>query len=135
MDAIASNLSPWNLRTMEENMTEKMIAPCGLDCASCEGYLATQANDMEALQRVVEHWRVEYNHPGMKVEYCICDGCLSTSGRLGGHCAECDIRACAIQRGVANCAHCPEYGCAKISRFIGFAPQARANLEAIRAGL
>ncbi len=116
-------------------MAENMIAYCGLDCAACDGYLATQANDPQALERVAALWRVQHNAPNMTPEYCICDGCHSTTGRLSGHCPECDIRTCAIERSVANCAHCPDYGCARITRFMGFVPQAKATLEAIRANL
>ncbi|MBN1875577.1 MAG: DUF3795 domain-containing protein, partial [Anaerolineae bacterium] len=37
---------------------DKIIAYCGLNCAECPAYLATQANDMEALEHVAEEWRV-----------------------------------------------------------------------------
>jgi len=34
----------------------KLIAVCGLDCAACRGYLATQANDEAAKERVAREW-------------------------------------------------------------------------------
>ena len=39
---------------------ERMIAVCGLDCAKCEAYLATQANDEAAKERVAAKWRAQY---------------------------------------------------------------------------
>lgn len=114
---------------------DKIIAYCGLTCTECDAYLATQANDQAALERVAARWREEYNAPNVTVEYVICDGCLAGDGRLGGHCLECEIRACGVARGVANCAHCDDYGCAKLEGFLGFVPTARATLEAIRQGI
>ncbi|MGD2206413.1 MAG: DUF3795 domain-containing protein, partial [Anaerolineae bacterium] len=63
------------------------------------------------------------------------DGCLGTAGRKCAHCAECEIRACAMALNVANCAHCADYGCEKIEGFFGFVPEARATLDGIRAEL
>jgi hypothetical protein len=65
-----------------------------------------------------------------------CDGCLSTSGRLSGHCYECDIRACGVERGLPNCAHCADFeACEKLERFFQFAPELRPPLEEIRRNL
>ena len=41
----------------------RMIAICGLDCASCDIYKITQANDPEYTARVVEKVRTEYGDP------------------------------------------------------------------------
>ncbi|MCX6027800.1 MAG: hypothetical protein NT169_00680 [Chloroflexi bacterium] len=38
-------------------------------------------------------------------------------------------------RGVANCAHCPDYNCDKLTAFLTQAPAAKANLDAIRVTL
>jgi hypothetical protein len=110
---------------------DKIIAYCGLVCSDCSAYVATQANDQEALERVAAQWREEYNAPGITVESVICDGCLA-GGRKCSHCAECEIRACGVERGVANCAHCADYACEKLEKFFGFVPDARAVLDEIR---
>jgi hypothetical protein len=34
-----------------------------------------------------------------------------------------------------NCAHCPDYACAKLEGVFGFAPEAKAKLEEIRQTL
>jgi hypothetical protein len=108
-----------------------LIAACGLDCAQCEAYIATQADDLLALERIAQRWSKEYNAPGMTADNIQCDGCI-TAGRKGGHCAECQIRLCAVERGLPNCAACPEYACANLAGFLQNVPQARANLEEIR---
>jgi hypothetical protein len=111
-----------------------LIAYCGLDCAACEAYIATQADDLQAQERLLAKWRTEYNAPDMPLAAVVCDGCAST-GRLGGYCAECEVRACAVEKGVATCAHCDEYACSKIQGFIDGAPQVKATLDEIRRGL
>lgn len=108
-----------------------LIAPCGLDCAKCEAYIATQANDQVALVAVAEKWTREYNAPGLTAVNVQCDGCMA-EGRKVGHCYECQIRLCAVDRSVPNCAACPDYGCEKLEGFLQQVPPARANLEALR---
>lgn len=114
----------------------KMIAFCGLDCGGCEAYLATQANDEAAMKAVLEKWRVAFNHPEMTLADVSCDGCSSTTGRLVQYCNQCEIRACAMEKGLANCAYCDAYEtCEKLNGFIANVAVAKENLEAIRAGL
>jgi hypothetical protein len=108
-----------------------MIAACGLDCAQCEAYTATQANDLLTLERVAEKWTREFNAPGLTAENVQCDGCM-TEGRKVGHCAECGMRLCAIERGLPNCAACPDYACEQLIAFFQAVPQAKANLDALR---
>ena len=66
-------------------------------------------------------------------DYVTCDGCTSTTGRLGGYCGLCPIRACSLERKVANCAYCAEYdACDKLAGFFKGAPAAQATLDEIR---
>ena len=112
---------------------EMMIAFCGLDCAGCEAYKATQANDQEAKQAVLEKWRIEFNTPEMTLASVTCDSCTS-SGRLWGYCHDCPVRACAIAKDVMNCAYCDNYeSCETLQTFIADVPDAGKNLAAIRA--
>jgi hypothetical protein len=92
-----------------------MIAFCGLNCAACEAYLATQANDLAAQQRVLAKWR---------------------HGRAGGYCSQCPIRACGVERKVTNCAYCADYStCEKLAGFFTQAPAAKTTLDEIRRTL
>lgn len=108
-----------------------LYAACGLDCSKCDAYVATQANDQAALVQIAAKWRVEYNAPTISAENILCDGCMA-GGRTIGHCAECGIRLCALERGLDNCAACPDYGCETLSAFLQNVPQARDNLEILR---
>lgn len=114
---------------------DKMIAYCGLVCTDCEAYVATQANDLAALERLAKKAREEYGMSDATVEAAMCDGCLSNSDRLCGYCAQCQVRACAMERGMVNCAHCTNYTCETLESFFGLAPDARTTLDGIRAGL
>ena len=109
----------------------KMTAFCGLDCARCEGYLATQADDDGQRAEVAREWSARYG-ADIKPEHINCDGCRS-GGREVYYCADvCEIRKCGVGRGVDNCAGCDEYACEKLEAFFQAAPEARAALDALR---
>lgn len=70
------------------------IAYCGLFCGGCGG-----------LQDTVKAGKTT-------------DGCLGCkSNVLGGHCAKCKVRACAMERKVVNCGVCDDYPCEKIAEY------------------
>jgi hypothetical protein len=108
-----------------------LISACGLDCAKCDSYIATQANDLAALEQIAAKWAKEYNAPGMTALSVQCDSCMA-EGRKIGHCAECKIRACVVEHGLENCSACPDYACEQLTAFFQMAPQAKANLDALR---
>jgi hypothetical protein len=112
-------------------MNKDLIAFCGLDCAECEAYKAIIANDSAWQQRILEKWKVEFNAPQMTLDSVLCTGCHGT-GKLCGYCSQCAVRACAMERKLATCADCSDYGCEKLVAFFKMAPQAQANLEALR---
>ena len=107
---------------------ERMIAYCGLICTDCGAYIATQAKDQAAIERVAAEWRVAHNNPNITADGVPCDGCL-VDGIKCFHCRECDIRACGKQHGATNCAHCAEFPCERIERFMSWVPQAAATLR------
>ncbi len=114
----------------------RLIAFCGLDCAQCEAYIATQANDNAAKERIAAKWRVQYNAPDLPIAAATCDGCVTVGGRAGGYCPQCPIRACGIARAVANCAHCADYdACDKLADWFKSVPTARVTLDGIRRAL
>jgi len=114
---------------------DRMVSFCGLVCTDCSAYIATQADDRAALEQVAAQWREEYNAPDITVESVICDGCVADSEQHCGHWYDCEIRACGAGRGLANCAHCPEYVCERLEGFFGFVPDARAVLDEIQRSL
>jgi hypothetical protein len=110
---------------------EELIAPCGLDCAACPTYEATLKNDRKALARVAEDWSRQFGFP-MTADSVRCTGCRSTSGVQIGHCAECEVRLCAIKEKHETCAGCADYGCEKIAGFLKAVPDAKARLDSLR---
>ena len=118
---------------------DRMIAYCGLICADCPAYTATQAEDREALEQVAARWREEFNEPRITADAVICDGCLD-GGRLSGYCSMCEVRACGVERGVINCAHCDDYpvngnGCKKLADWFEQVSDSRVVLDEIRQSL
>jgi hypothetical protein len=109
-----------------------LIACCGLNCANCEAYLATQAKDEIWKEQIAEKWRQEYNAPSITVAAVACNGCNATEGPWCGHCAECNFRACAQGKGLTNCSACADYPCEELSGFLELVPVARENLEHYR---
>lgn len=110
---------------------EKIVAYCGLTCSECRAYVATKNNDEEALKKVAEEWSAEFN-ASLTADDCRCNGCVAAERPWMSHCDECKIRACGMERKVANCAHCEHYGCEKLTEFFGFVPAAKETLDAIR---
>jgi hypothetical protein len=109
----------------------KLISACGIDCATCECREATLTNDNDLRREVAGKWSQMYDAE-LTAENINCQGCMQPGAHFA-HCDECDIRACVIAKGIANCAKCPDYACEKLERFLGFVPQAKANLEELRA--
>ncbi len=113
----------------------KNQAYCGLDCGECEAYIATQKNDRPGLEAVAKKWAAQFGGKDMGADACVCDGCSMGKRVSTAHAVTCGIRVCASSRGVATCAHCPDYGCATLQGFFAFAPVLKEKLETIRKGL
>jgi hypothetical protein len=114
----------------------KLVAYCGLDCAQCSAYIATQADSSEAKQAVIRQWGEQHGAVGLSEKDVTCDGCRqfdsSHRGRFGSHCYDCQYRACGMQHGVETCAGCDEYPCERISGFLSAVPGTRENLDELR---
>jgi hypothetical protein len=119
----------------KEAQVDKMIVFCGLDCVQCPAYIATQSGDPAALEKTAAMWREQFNSPDITAASIVCDGCAA-QGRLSGYGATCQIRACALERGLETCAPCVDYdGCDKLGAFHVHAPEAKATLDGIQATL
>jgi hypothetical protein len=62
-----------------------------------------------------------------------CDGCETENGSLFSGCKKCQIRKCARQKGVENCAYCDEYACERLEKFFTTEPDAKKRLDKIRS--
>lgn len=84
-----------------------MIGYCGLDCEKCDAYLATVHNDQALREKTAKQW-AELNQAPIRPEHINCEGCR-VDGMKTIYCETlCDIRQCALKRGVAVCGVCPD---------------------------
>ena len=122
---------------------KNMTACCGVDCATCDAYIATRTDDDALRRTTAERWSRQLGVP-VEPEYINCDGCQQTSGRHLEYCAICGIRACCMEKHIATCAECPDYVCERLQTGFEFLSDvlemgpldeldARRNLEALRA--
>lgn len=110
---------------------DRIVAHCGIICSDCPTFKATKANDDDERRRVAELWTKQYDKE-YKLEDINCDGCLTEGQRIFGYCKVCEIRTCAKERNVENCAHCDEYACEKLSKLFHEYKPAKAVLDEIR---
>jgi hypothetical protein len=110
----------------------RMISVCGLDCSACPAHIAFLTNDRALREKTAAEWSKAYQSE-LTADMINCAGCTSVEGRHIGHCYECAMRKCGLDRGVRNCGECADYGCATIAGFLEKVPPAKATLEEIRA--
>ena len=111
------------------NVLAKMLSYCGINCAECPAYLATQKNDAEEIKKIAKEWSSD----AMKFvpEELYCDGCIN-DGKLVRWAPKCDIRICCREIGLKNCGYCDDYICDKLKNTFDKSPSAKENLEEIR---
>ncbi|MBN2829729.1 MAG: DUF3795 domain-containing protein [Candidatus Cloacimonetes bacterium] len=112
---------------------EKKISACGLICSSCETFQATMTDDDAAREDIAVKWSKMYATQ-LKKDDINCTGCME-EGASFGYCSMCEIRECVVSKGLQNCAYCDDYGCDKLTEFFGFVPEAKHNLDEVRATL
>ena len=106
-----------------------MIAYCGLDCETCDAYLATINDDQELREKTAKLW-AELNNAPILPEHINCQGCRM-DGIKTVFCENlCDIRLCALKKGVATCGDCPDIDhCQTVATIISTNPAALKNLR------
>jgi hypothetical protein len=118
---------------------DEMIAYCGLSCRTCPIYLASielnekKKNDLKVsiIHECKEYYGIEYNIWDIND----CDGCKSDSGRIFSGCSKCNVRICAVEKGITNCGYCEDYTCEKLRELYKVAPEAKTNLDIIHKNL
>ena len=86
-----------------------MIAYCGLDCNKCDAYIATKNNDQALREKTAELWSKLNNTPILP-EQINCEGCR-VDGIKTVFCEKlCQIRQCAMKKGMGTCGDCSELG-------------------------
>jgi hypothetical protein len=108
----------------------KIIAYCGLCCNECPAYIAKKTNNDELRKKTAEEWSKMFNSE-IKPEDVNCDSCLTKEGVIIQYCNVCEIRKCAQEKDVENCAFCEEYTCEKLEKWFKNVPNAKAVLDQI----
>jgi hypothetical protein len=114
---------------------EKYVSYCGIICQGCPVYWATREKNPEKRRKMrAEIARICSEQYEVRVdseEVNDCDGCKADK-RLFSGCVKCEIRDCARQKALSNCAHCSDYPCEKLTVFFSTDPQAKIILDVIR---
>ena len=106
-----------------------MIAPCGLDCETCEARLATVNDDNELRSKVAREWS-ELNSVEITPEMINCSGCRIDGVKTPYCDSLCPIRQCAREKQMETCGGCLEMkSCEKVGAIIGNNSDARGRLE------
>jgi len=134
MEGNSDNIMPsrgGRFNKMEKHPVPKMIACCGLVCSACPTHIATQNDDDVARANTAALYAEKFGL-NLKPEEINCDGCLTVGGKQIGYCQVCNIRQCCTEKGLANCAHCPDQSCEKLASFHQFSPDAKASFESLK---
>ena len=115
-------------------MSDELLAACGLDCTVCPAHQAYVHDDPELRRRTAEEWSRAFN-AAIRPEDIFCSGCRAEEGPKIGHCNECPVRRCAIDRDLPNCGECGDYPiCETIAGYLKMMPpDSRARLDAVHA--
>lgn len=84
-----------------------MIGFCGLDCEKCDAYIATIHDDQALREKTAKLW-AQLNNAPVLPEHIHCMGCRMNGAKTVFCESLCGIRKCALQKGFATCADCPE---------------------------
>ncbi len=89
-------------------LNKELASVCGLFCASCGVFYATQEKDFIKLQEIAKKLDIPFD----KVN---CYGCRSNE-KIGS-CVNCFIAKCAEEKGVEFCIDCDTYPCGELKEF------------------
>ena len=105
------------------------IAYCGLNCETCDAYLATINDDQALREKTAKRWG-ELNNAPILPEDINCEGCRSDGVKTKYCDSLCSIRLCAQKKGVATCGACPDMkSCHILGAFAECNPAVLENLK------
>ena len=106
-----------------------MIGYCGLDCKTCDAYLATVNDDQALRDKTAKLW-AELNQAPILPEHINCEGCR-VDGKKTVYCDSlCPIRQCALKKTATTCGGCPDMEkCQTVGMVISNNPAALKNLK------
>ena len=86
-----------------------MIAYCTVDCCECPIYAATLTNDNMLRGDIARQLTGNFNY-ALEPGQINCGGCKG-SKNVFFFCKLCEVKKCAITKGLDNCSLCPDYAC------------------------
>lgn len=98
----------------ERKHLENLAAPCGLYCGACSILAAGRKNDPKLMELLAVGVADYLGHP-VEVKDLACEGCHSDVVAI--MCRECDLRACALSKGLTHCSKCADFPCQQIIDF------------------
>lgn len=107
----------------------QLIAYCGLDCEKCDARIATLNDDHELREKTAKLWS-KLNGITITAEMINCMGCR-VDGVKTPFCSNyCQIRKCALDKGVETCGDCPDMeNCQTVGMVLSNNPEALKNLK------
>ena len=108
------------------------IAYCGLQCDTCPIRVATIKNDDAMRAELLATYFAD--HPEVTLANINCEGCHALASVDNVFCGACEIRACAVTKGIVTCADCDEYPCDIMEKFFPADSDNRKLLDGLRAG-
>ncbi len=116
-----------------------IVSYCGLICKGCPILWATNEKNEDLKEKMkIEIARLSnqlYSTAYDFKDITDCDGCLTKNGRLFHGCANCQIRNCARDKKIQNCAYCKEYECETLTAFFKDNAESKSRLDFIRSVL
>jgi hypothetical protein len=93
-----------------------MLGYCGVNCAECPAYQGTVGSKIELLEKAAQ----AFSNGADSAKEWVCLGCTpADQSFLAKPCAACEMRKCAIAKGVQNCAACADYdSCQRIHKIL-----------------
>ena len=118
-------------RITRQSGVKRSIAFCGLDCEKCDAYIATKNNDQALREKTAKLW-AELNNAPILPEHINCEGCRMDGAKTVFCSSLCEIRKCAVSKGLETCGECPEKEtCPKVDAIWQNKPKAKKNLESL----
>lgn len=109
------------------------VSYCGLDCESCDAFVATRDRDNQLRAQVAQRWSRIYNRD-ITPEEVFCKGCKSI-GTQGIFCQSlCRVKPCCRKKGYPTCADCGVFPCKDLKAVFDFCPEAEKRLKRLRPG-
>lgn len=109
---------------------EKVIACCGINCATCDARTATLNNNNELRAKTAADWSAQFN-ANITAEMINCTGCREEGSKFA-HCNDCEIRKCAKSQGFNTCGDCDKLeSCETVGNLLKYVPDALENLKGL----